>query len=255
LLTATLPLFAADKKLLFEDRVEIVRGLVAEYGTAKTLLPRSRKALAVETNGTFDKSEWEAAGKKYGPAAKPGDQVQITKVDLGDDKIVLQINGGFNGGRKWYRNAQIGMGDPAMGTGPNSTGAAGPGGTTIELLFHKPLEPMKSADIKKMLAPVVNFEKQSVTETYMESLPPETQKAIKEKRVLVGMDREQVLMTLGRPDRKLRETKGGVETEDWIYGKPPGKITFVTFEGDKVIRVKDDYAGLGSEASVPPPPV
>ena len=38
-------------------------------------------------------------------------------------------------------------------------------------------------------------------------------------------------------------TKDGVETEDWIYGKPPGKITFVTFAGSKVIAVKETYAG------------
>ena len=35
--------------------------------------------------------------------------------------------------------------------------------------------------------------------------------------------------------------------EDWVYGTPPGKITFVTFSGDKVIKVKDSYAGLGNQ--------
>jgi len=76
------------------------------------------------------------------------------------------------------------------------------------------------------------------------SLPPEIQTAIKAKKVLVGMDREMVLLSKGRPESKIREAKDGVETEDWIYGKAPGTITFVTFEGDKVIRVKEMYAGL-----------
>jgi hypothetical protein len=44
-----------------------------------------------------------------------------------------------------------------------------------------------------------------------------------------------------------RETKDGLELEDWIYGTPPGKIVFVTFNGDKVIEVKEDYAGLGTD--------
>jgi outer membrane protein assembly factor BamE (lipoprotein component of BamABCDE complex) len=62
------------------------------------------------------------------------------------------------------------------------------------------------------------------------------------------MDRDQVLLALGRPVRKVRETTDGEETEDWIYGNPPGKIVFVTFKDNKVIKVKEAYAGLGTEA-------
>ncbi len=48
-----------------------------------------------------------------------------------------------------------------------------------------------------------------------------------------------VLAALGRPDQKVREQNDqGIETEDWIYGNPPAKTVFVTFQGDKVIRVK-----------------
>jgi hypothetical protein len=67
------------------------------------------------------------------------------------------------------------------------------------------------------------------------------------------MDRDQVVLALGRPDNKVRETVDGTEVEDWIYGRPPGRIVFVTFAGDKVIRVKEAYAGLGGEV-VPPLP-
>ena len=48
------------------------------------------------------------------------------------------------------------------------------------------------------------------------------------------------------------ETTDGVELEDWVYGLPPGKITFVTFKGDKVVTVKEEYAGLGNIAQSPP---
>ncbi len=128
-----------------------------------------------------------------------------------------------------------------------------PGGTSIAILFHKPLEPIKSSEIKKMLAPVLDFEKHSVTEIYSETLPPETQKAIKEKRVLEGMNHEQVIMAMGRPRLKSREPdKEGFEVEDWVYGMPPGKITFVSFNGDKVIKVKESYAGLGTSVQESP---
>jgi hypothetical protein len=56
---------------------------------------------------------------------------------------------------------------------------------------------------------------------------------------------------MGKPMHKSRETKDGLDLEDWVYGQAPGKITFVTFKGDKVIKVKESYAGLGSQVQDP----
>jgi hypothetical protein len=250
-LTLAPGLFPAGNQLTWEDRVELTRGLTAEYATVKVLLPRSSKPLVFDARNGYDKNQWMEVGRQSGPAARTGDLVQITKVDIGDDKLVLQINGGFKGGRKWYQGVQIGMGGSTAPVATNGDSNA-PGGTSIEILFHKPLEPMKASEIKKMLAPVLDFEKHSATELYSETLPPETQAAIKEKRVLVGMDHEQVRMAMGQPQHKSRETKDGVDVEDWVYGTPPGKITFVTFSGDKVIKVKDAYAGLGNQVGNTP---
>jgi hypothetical protein len=243
------PLLDATDKLTVQDRIELMRGLVAEYATVKQFLPRSKKPLPFESAGTFDKKTWEAASHEYGPAGRVGDLVQITKVFIDADKLVLQINNGFNGGRKWWDGAQVGGG--MGGGGPmrqlGGANSNAPGGTTIEILFHKPLEPIKASEVKKMLAPVLDFEKRSATEIYAEVLPPEVQTAIATKKVIEGMDRDQVLMSLGRPDHKSRETKDGIELEDWVFGRPPGKITFVTFNGSKVIKVKEAYAGLGTD--------
>jgi hypothetical protein len=248
---------AADKavaeKLSFEDRVELTRGLMAEYGTVKVLLPRSKKALEFNSDGTYDKKGWSEIAKESGPAARSGDTVQITRLTLEPDRILLEINGGFKGGRKWYQGVQIGGGMGGASTHPigNDNDSNAPGGTSLAILFHKPLEPIKAAEVKKMLAPVLDFEKHSVTEIYSESLPPEVQKAIKDKHVLEGMNHEQVVMALGRPRLHERSTKDGLELEDWVYGTAPGKITFVTFNGDKVIKVKEAYAGLGTEVRDP----
>lgn len=242
---------ARAEKLTFEDRIELTRGLMAEYGKAKVLLPRSKKALSVETNGTYDKAAWAEVVKQQGPAARTGDMVQITKVTIESDRIVLDLNGGYNGGRHWYSGVQM---TGTMGQDvplPGSDNVNAPGGTTIALVFHKPIQAMKATEIKKMLAPVIDFDKHTVTEIYSESLPPETQKAIKEKRAAEGMNHEQVLMALGRPVHKSREVKEGIELEDWVYGQAPGKITFVTFKGDKVIKVKEEYAGLGTQVQDP----
>jgi hypothetical protein len=253
ILTFAPGLLPAGNKLTWEDRVELTRGLTAEYATVKALLPRSRKSLVFDAASGYDKKQWTEIAREGGPAARTGDLVQITKVDIDEDKLVLEINGGYKGGRKWYQGGrvQVGMGGSTVPIS-NTNDSNAPGGTSIAILFHKPLEPIKASEIKKMLAPVLDFEKHTVTQLYSESLPPETQKAIKEKRVLVGMDHEQVRMTLGQPEHKSRETKDGLEVEDWVYGTPPGKITFVTFSGDRVIKVKDSYAGLGNQVGPTP---
>src|SRR5580704_16160394 len=186
----------AGDKLSFDDRVEIVRGLMAEYATLKAYLPQSKKPLAFESTGKYDAKEWADAGKKLGPAARTGDLIQITKVTLEHDRILLDINGGIKSGRKWYDHVQVGMGNPQGPIGQSGTPTMG---SNLEILFHKPLPAMKTADVKKILAPIMDFEKHSATELYTDSLPPEIQEAIKEKRARVGMDRDQVLLALGRP--------------------------------------------------------
>lgn len=247
---------AADKpapaeKLGFEDRVELTRGLMAEYGTVKVLLPRSKKALEFNSDGSYDKKQWSEIAKESGPAARTGDLVQITKLTLEHDRIVFEINGGFKGGRKWYQGVQIGVNGGQSTPVSTNNDSNAPSGTSLALLFHKPLEPIKASEIKKMLAPVLDFEKHSVTEVYSETLPPEMQKAIKEKRATEGMNHEQVVLAMGRPVHHSREVKDGLELEDWVYGTAPGKITFVTFNGDKVIKVKEAYAGLGTQVQDP----
>ena len=246
-----LPL-AAGPKLTGEQRIELIRGLTAEYATVKAPLPKSRKTLEFSSAGDYDKKEWEAAGRQYGPAARVGDLVQVTRVEIQNDRIVLDINGGFNSNKKkWYQHLEVGVGG---NTTPVSRGGDtnAPGGTTIAVLFNGPAPP-RADEVKKALAPVLDFERRSATQTVMESLPPEIQQAVKEKRAIVGMSRDEVILAIGKPVRKVRETNDGVETEDWIYGAPPGKYVFVTFNGDKAIKVQEHYAGLGTEAAPLPP--
>ena len=121
-------------------------------------------------------------------------------------------------------------------------------------LPNKPLEPIKAAEIKKILAPVLDFEHRSATELYADTLPPEVKQAVTEKRAIVGMSRDQVMLAMGRPEHKSRETIDGMDLEDWVYGKAPGRFTFVTFEGDSVKKVRESYAGLGNQVADPPTP-
>jgi len=234
------------------EKLTLIRGLAAEYAKVKAFLPRSTKALRFNADGTYDKASWRDAGTEFGPVARVDEQVQVTKVEIEDDHIVLQINGGLNIKGKWYERVQMGAGMGNAGTQPLSKDPKKSYGTTISLHWNGRIPPeITATQVKTILKPVLDFEQRSASEDYFAGLPKEVQEAIKAKRAAVGMNRDQVLMAMGVPRDKLRETKDGVETEDWIYGLPPGRITFVTFANSKVIQVKDAYAGLGGSTGPP----
>ncbi len=247
---APVPAGAKNYKYTAEERIILTRDLTAEYATAKIGLPRSKKPLPVDESGKIDQETWTDAHYKHGPAARVGDLVQITKLKFDKNRLVFEINGGFKGGRKWYERIQIGGG---VGTVPMTRGPynAQPVGTVLALEFPDGVPELDAARIKELLNTVLDFEKHSAADQYVETLPEPVQAAIKEKRAIEGMERDAVLLALGKPERKVRETKDGEELEDWIYGTPPGKITFVTFRGNKVVEVKETYAGLGGTVAPP----
>lgn len=239
----------ASAKLSFEKRAIIVRGLMAEYGTAKLVIPRSKKALSLFPEGRLDQEQWEAAMNKFGPAARLGDLVQITKIEFKKNKLVLQLNHGLKGGRKWWHRIQVSGTGRRGGTLGDSRSVHAPGGTLLALVFEDggDIPDMTPDEFKAMLKPILDFEQRSATELYMDSIPEEFKEAIEEKRASVGMDRDMVLLAKGMADRKVRDFKDGIEREDWIYGTPPGTIIFVTFEDGKVIRVRESYANPGGQ--------
>ena len=251
-LISAIPLYADSKKLTSDQRIELLRGLSAEYATIKALLPRSRKALEFNSDGTWDQVKWKAAEKELELAGRVGDLIQVTRVEIEKDRIVLELGGGAKGKYKWYEHLEVGIGNSTTPVGRGDGNA--PGGTTVALMFGEPIGELNSADVKKLLLPILDFDKQSVTANYVEALPEPIREAIHAKKAVEGMNRDQVLLALGRPLHKSRETKEGAEYEDWIYGEPPGRVTFVTFGGNKVVKVKETYAGLGGAVARTPDP-
>jgi hypothetical protein len=248
------PAFGADKKLTDDDRIEILRGLLSEYATVKDVLPRSPKPLPFQSDGTWDKQLWTQIGHQYGPAARLGDSVQITKIDILDNRIIFEINHGAHHG-SWRDHVQVGMAGTISGgvsqIDPNQSTSA-PGGTSLALIFTGPVPPLKTSELKQILRPILAFDGDTATENYVDTLPEPVQQAIKANKAVVGMTRDQVILALGKPRHKERNTNAdGDETEDWVYGDAPGKITFVTFANSKVTRVNEAYADIGGSTASP----
>ena len=234
------PVVIPDRKLTGEGRIMLIRGLNAELGFARKPFPMGKTGIKLNaTDGklTPDEQQLEAMMAGYGPAIKPGDRARITDVKIKDKSIVFDLNGGPQKKKKWYEHIQVSGGGGTIQPG-QPTDETNVRGSYVELTFDKFVPDLKPDEIKRLLDPVLNFSAKSATEAYLETIPPKAKEAIKDHRVLVGMNREMVVNAKGRPPQKTREKDGDIEYEEWIYGTPPQEVEFVRFNGDEVIRVE-----------------
>ena len=113
-------------------------------------------------------------------------------------------------------------------------------GSTLILEFDKNVPEMTPEDLKRLLAPFMDFSRQrSAAVHWVDTLSPELKKAIQDRRPTVGMDKEEVVAAIGKPEHKVRERDAdGNDIEDWIYGQPPSKTVFIRFRGDKVTSIR-----------------
>jgi hypothetical protein len=242
---AAFPQSAADTPLPAtlqpQSRLAIVRFVDGEFAKMVEPLPRGKQGFKIPVGKPLDSSKLLEAVRTEGAAASKGDTVQITNIEFRSKEIVFEINGG---GKKHFHlreHLQVGMGGS---TSPISRPDAHPHdgqGATLILDYGVPLPNMSPDDLKQELSVFLDFSQQhSATVNWVETLPPEFQEGIKDHKAVEGMDQDMVIAAMGRPDRKVRERDpDGNETEDWIFGNPPAKTTFVTFSGGKVIRVRE----------------
>jgi hypothetical protein len=179
---------------------------------------------------------------QYGPAAKPGDRVKITNVIFKGSAIIFEINGGPVKKKKWYERISVGgMGGdvaPMDKSGDPTNLDVNNRGSYIALQFKDYVPELTSDQIKAMLKPILDFNAMNAAQAYAESLPPIVQQAIKNHQALVGMDKDMVMASMGRADKKIRDNDGKEDYEEWMYGEPPKEVNFVRFVGDRVVRVE-----------------
>ncbi len=223
-----------------QSRLEIVRYVSGEFAKVTKPIPAGKKGFKVEVGKKLDDKELQSALRSHGLAANPGDTVQVTGIEFRAKEIVVEINGGGKSSFNIRDHLQIGVGD-TMQTPLATSGEHKNNGGTLVLDFGHDVPDMSADDLMTDLQVFLDFTKEhSGAVNWLDTLPPQFKEAIQDHQVLEGMNHDMVLASLGRPGHKVRERDpDGSETEDWIYGTPPARTTFVTFIGDKVVRVKE----------------
>jgi hypothetical protein len=246
-------------RLTHTTRLELIKDINAEMVYVRTPFPMGKLGLRLKDGViTPNGMELQQLMAMWGPAAKPGDAARISDVVFKDNVIHIEINGGPIKKTKWYQRITISGSGGETPIAPTNADA-NPRGSFVDVYFDSYIPEMTGPELKKLLRPVFDFESKSNLEAYLETVPPQVKAAIKEHRVLVGMNREMVIYAKGRPPKKLREKEGEIEHEEWIYGEPPQDVDFVRFSDDEVVRVEtmkvngDKVVRTAKEVELPKP--
>jgi hypothetical protein len=229
---------SASSHISKQTRMDLIHAFQSELVYIRSPFPMGKKGLYLKDGKlTPSGQDLQQMISLWGPAVKPGDRAQITAIAIRNDSIHFEINGGPVKKQKWYQHVQVGMGGTTTPAGPSDSNA-NPRGSYVDLAFDHYVPDLNPQQLKDLLRPVFDFNAKSAVEAYLETLPPNAQQAIKSHQVLVGMNREMVIYSKGRPEKKVREKDGETEYEDWIYGEPPKDVDFVRVVGDEVVRVE-----------------
>lgn len=232
------------------SKLSLIRYVSGEFAKARKPVPGGKDGVVISPDKPVNEEFLERALATHGAAVNTGDNVQITGLEFRDHSIVVDINGGGRPKKHWRDRIQVSMGgaNPVPQSSSQQTpqqegGPPGfqPGmGGTIYIDFPQHIPDLTPDQLKVLLAPFLDFAKErSASVHWIDTLPPATKKAITERRAIIGMDRDEVVAAMGKPDRKVRERDtNGNDTEDWIYGHPPDKTIFVRFTTDKVSAIK-----------------
>jgi hypothetical protein len=226
-----------------ETRMDLIRAFNSELVYIRSPFPMGKKGLILKDGQVTPKGpELEQMIAMWGPAVKPGDQARISDIVIKDNHIHFEINGGPVHKQKWYQHITIVGASSEVPLAPSDS-QANPRGSYVDLFFDHYVPDLGPRELKDLLRPVFDFDSKSPLDAYLETVPPKVKDAIKNHRVLVGMNHEMVIFAKGRPPKKDREKDGETEYEEWIYGEPPQDVDFVRFVGDEVIRVETMKVG------------
>jgi hypothetical protein len=227
-----------------QTRLEIIRDFETQIVYARTAFPMGAKGLRLKDGViTPGREELQQHMALFGPAVKVGDPAHISYVQIKDDHIRFEINGGPVHRKKWYQHIQIQGANGGGPVGPSSDPQNNPHGSFVDLCFDHHVPELTAQQVRDLLEPVLDFHAKSKQEAYLDTVPPKVKEAIQNHHVLVGMNQEMVVYAKGKAPKKVRERDGETEYEEWIYGEPPQDVDFVRFTGDEVVRVETMKVG------------
>jgi len=220
-----------------DAKYEILRTVIADQASARIALPFGDDGIEISDSGQINKDKLSRDLQKNGQSIETGKVVTVTDISFDDNKINLELDGGGKNKKSFLDRIQVGIGSGNTTTpiGRDDKTAKAKGSKIVVRFAMKVPAELKPDQLREILNPILDFNKHNFMKTGIDALPPEFQEAVRAKEARIGMDRSTVIMALGRPDKKFRDSK---DSEQWLYYLRGIRALFVTFENNVVVEIK-----------------
>ena len=173
---------------------------------SRTTFPMGTKGIqlrqgVISPNG----EEMRTALAIWGPAIKPGDPAHISMVQIRDDHIRFEINGGPDASSEVVTPSGCRYLARIGGTGAErrkNNPQTNVHGSYVDLYFAKYVPEMTPEQLRDLLFPALDFKARNKEQAYLDTVPPKVKEAIVAHNVLVGMNTEMVIHAKGKPPKK-----------------------------------------------------
>jgi hypothetical protein len=239
---ASSPIAPNAPRMSKQTRYELIHDFETQIVYSRTAFPMGAKGLRLKDGTTTPNGlELQQALALWGPAIRPGDPAHISFIQIKENHIHFDLNGGPVHRKKWYEHIEVAGSGGAVPLSQSEQ--ANPHGTYLDVYFDKYVPEMTAQQLRDLLYPVLDFNARNKEQAYLDTVPPKVKQAIQAHYVLVGMNTEMVLHAKGKPPKKVRERDGDTYYEEWIYGEPPQDVDFVRIVNDEVVRVETMKVG------------
>src|ERR1700689_5231755 len=152
------PILSNAPRMSKQTRFEIIRDFETQLVYARTVFPMGMKGIKLKDGVTSPNGvELELDLAIWGPAVRPGDPSRISFIQIKDDHIHFEINGGPVRHKKWYQRIQVSGTGGVPVTGTQQESPANPHGTYLDVYFDKYVPEMTAQQLREVLLPVLDF--------------------------------------------------------------------------------------------------
>ena len=133
-----------------QTRYQIIRDFETQIVYSRTAFPMGTKGLELRHGVTTPNGpELQQALALWGPAVKPGDPAHISFVQIKDNHIHFDINGGPVHRKKWYQHIEISGAEGTSVPLSPSENQPNPHGTYLDIYFDKYVPEMTAAAVTR----------------------------------------------------------------------------------------------------------
>src|SRR5262245_11326342 len=150
-------------RLQESSKLELIRYVSGEFAKAAKSLPAGKEGFLQDAGKPLNQDMLDRAVATHGAAVHAGDNAQITKLEFRDHTIVVDVNGGGRGKKRFLDRLQIEAGGlPTARTTSDVQQDAGPAGiqpgagSTLFLEFNKNIPDLTPDELKQLLSPFLD---------------------------------------------------------------------------------------------------